>query len=174
VKYSPNPFPSNLNAYLFKPVDIDQIKAAIEVANYQRNLELTNERIIADLKNEIDQRKKAEKERNLRLQERNPGRTKNQPTDETEASDGDGPYKPRTCHLFNFYLPEKQDHRVDPKKTSTGSSGLRRISTKWISQKCLKRSTRMSSSTMTGIGSKLILRRFIRVSLTVSVKNSRS
>jgi len=57
-------------AYLFKPVDIDQIKAAIEVANYQRNLELTNERIIADLKNEIDQRKKAEKERNLRLQER--------------------------------------------------------------------------------------------------------
>jgi AmiR/NasT family two-component response regulator len=57
-------------AYLFKPVDIDQIKAAIEVANYQRNLEITNERIIADLKNEIDQRKKAEKEKNLRLQER--------------------------------------------------------------------------------------------------------
>ena len=25
-------------AYLFKPVDIDQIRAAIEVANYQRNL----------------------------------------------------------------------------------------------------------------------------------------
>jgi AmiR/NasT family two-component response regulator len=57
-------------AYLFKPVDIDQIKAAIEVANYQRNLEITNERIISELKNEIEQRKKAEKERNLRLQER--------------------------------------------------------------------------------------------------------
>ena len=57
-------------AYLFKPVDIDQIRAAIEVANYQRNLEITNERIISELKNEIEQRKKAEKERNLRLQER--------------------------------------------------------------------------------------------------------
>ncbi|MEI6885810.1 MAG: response regulator [Bacteroidota bacterium] len=57
-------------AYLFKPVDIDQIKAAIEVANYQRNLEITNERIISELKNEIEQRKKAEKERNQRLQER--------------------------------------------------------------------------------------------------------
>jgi AmiR/NasT family two-component response regulator len=57
-------------AYLFKPVDIDQIKVAIEVANYQRNLEITNERIISELKNEIEQRKKAEKEKNLRLQER--------------------------------------------------------------------------------------------------------
>lgn len=57
-------------AYLFKPVDIDQIRVAIEVANYQRNLELTNERIISELKNEIEQRKKAEKERNQRLQER--------------------------------------------------------------------------------------------------------
>ncbi len=57
-------------AYLFKPVDIDQIRAAIEVANYQRNLEITNERIISELKNEIEQRKKAEKERNQRLQER--------------------------------------------------------------------------------------------------------
>jgi AmiR/NasT family two-component response regulator len=57
-------------AYLFKPVDIDQIKVAIEVANYQRNLEMTNERIILELKNEIEQRKKAEKEKNLRLQER--------------------------------------------------------------------------------------------------------
>ena len=57
-------------AYVFKPVDIDQIKVAIEVANYQRNLEITNQRIISELKNEIDQRKKAEKERNLRLQER--------------------------------------------------------------------------------------------------------
>jgi DNA-binding response OmpR family regulator len=57
-------------AYLFKPVEIDQIRAAIEVANYQRNLEITNERIIAELKNEIEQRKKVEKERNQRLQER--------------------------------------------------------------------------------------------------------
>lgn len=57
-------------AYLFKPVDIDQIRAAIEVANYQRNLEITNERIISELKSEIEQRKKVEKERNQRLQER--------------------------------------------------------------------------------------------------------
>jgi AmiR/NasT family two-component response regulator len=57
-------------AYLFKPVDIDQIRVAIEVANYQRNLEIANERIISELKGEIEQRKKAEKERNLRLQER--------------------------------------------------------------------------------------------------------
>jgi AmiR/NasT family two-component response regulator len=57
-------------AYLFKPVDVDQIRAAIEVANYQRNLEITNERIISELKREIEHRKKVEKERNLRLQER--------------------------------------------------------------------------------------------------------
>jgi len=57
-------------AYLFKPVDVDQIRAAIEVANYQRNLEITNERIITELRNEIEQRKKVEKERNQRLQER--------------------------------------------------------------------------------------------------------
>jgi len=57
-------------AYLFKPVDVDQIRAAIEVANYQRNLEITNERIILELKGEIEQRKKAKKERNQRLQER--------------------------------------------------------------------------------------------------------
>jgi AmiR/NasT family two-component response regulator len=57
-------------AYLFKPVDIDQTRVAIEVANYQRNLEITNERIIEELKNEIEQRKQAEKERNQRLQER--------------------------------------------------------------------------------------------------------
>ncbi|MEI7662971.1 MAG: response regulator [Bacteroidota bacterium] len=57
-------------AYLFKPVDVDQIRAAIEVANYQRNLEITNERMISELKSEIEQRKKAEKERNLRQQER--------------------------------------------------------------------------------------------------------
>ena len=57
-------------AYIFKPIDIDQVRASIEVANYQRNLEMTNERIISELKNEIEQRKKAEKERNQRLQER--------------------------------------------------------------------------------------------------------
>jgi len=57
-------------AYLFKPVDIDQIRAAIEVANYQRNLEITNERIISELKTEIQHRKNAEKEKNQRLQER--------------------------------------------------------------------------------------------------------
>lgn len=57
-------------AYLFKPVDVDQIRAAIEVANYQRNLEITNERIISELKNEIEDRKKIEKDRNQRLQER--------------------------------------------------------------------------------------------------------
>jgi len=57
-------------AYLFKPVDIDQIRAAIEVANYQRNLEMTNERIISELKTEIQQRRSAEKEKNQRLQER--------------------------------------------------------------------------------------------------------
>lgn len=57
-------------AYLFKPVDVDQVRATIEVANYQRNLEITNERIISELKTEIVQRKKAEKERNQRLQER--------------------------------------------------------------------------------------------------------
>jgi len=57
-------------AYLFKPVDIDQIRAAIEVANYQRNLEITNERIISELKTEIQHRKNAEKEKNQRMQER--------------------------------------------------------------------------------------------------------
>ncbi len=57
-------------AYLFKPVDVDQVRAAIEVANYQRNLEIANERIISELKTEIVQRKKVEKERNQRLQER--------------------------------------------------------------------------------------------------------
>jgi AmiR/NasT family two-component response regulator len=57
-------------AYLFKPVDIDQIKVAIEVAYYQHNLELTNEKIINELKNEIEHRKKLEKEKNQRLQEK--------------------------------------------------------------------------------------------------------
>ncbi|MCK7530687.1 MAG: hypothetical protein MZV63_06405 [Marinilabiliales bacterium] len=40
------------------------------MANYQRLLELTNERIIMELKSEITQRKQAEKEKNQRLQER--------------------------------------------------------------------------------------------------------
>jgi DNA-binding NarL/FixJ family response regulator len=57
-------------AYIFKPVDIDQMRTAIEVAFYQRNLEMTNTKIIAELNKEIDQRKAAEKERNQRLQER--------------------------------------------------------------------------------------------------------
>jgi DNA-binding NarL/FixJ family response regulator/DNA-binding CsgD family transcriptional regulator len=57
-------------AYIFKPVDIDQMKAAIEVANYQRNLEITNAKIIEELKKEIEQRKLAEKEKNQRLQEK--------------------------------------------------------------------------------------------------------
>lgn len=57
-------------AYLFKPVDIDQVRASIEVANYQRNLEITNERIISELKTEIHQRRLVEKEKNQRLQER--------------------------------------------------------------------------------------------------------
>ena len=57
-------------AYIFKPVDIDQMHACIEVAYYQRNLELTNKQIIAELKIEMEQRKIAEKERNQRLQER--------------------------------------------------------------------------------------------------------
>ena len=57
-------------AYIFKPVDIEQMRTAIEVAYYQRNLELTNKKIIAELKNEIEQRKNLEKERNQRLQER--------------------------------------------------------------------------------------------------------
>ena len=57
-------------AYLFKPVDIDQVRVCIEVANYQRNLEITNARIIAELKTEMEERKKAEKEKNQRLQEK--------------------------------------------------------------------------------------------------------
>jgi DNA-binding NarL/FixJ family response regulator/DNA-binding CsgD family transcriptional regulator len=57
-------------AYIFKPVDVDQMRTAIEVAYYQRNLELTNQSIIAELKSEIEQRKIAEKEKNQRLQER--------------------------------------------------------------------------------------------------------
>ncbi len=57
-------------AYVFKPVDIDQIKIAIELADYQRKLELSNERMIIELKHEIEQREKAEKETEFRLQEK--------------------------------------------------------------------------------------------------------
>jgi AmiR/NasT family two-component response regulator len=57
-------------AYIFKPVDIDQMRVSIEVANYQRNLELANKKMIQDLKDEIETRKKLEKEKNQRLQER--------------------------------------------------------------------------------------------------------
>ena len=57
-------------AYVFKPVDIDQLKMAIEISNYQRNLENSQKKAIADLKNEIEQRKKAEKETEMRLQEK--------------------------------------------------------------------------------------------------------
>jgi DNA-binding NarL/FixJ family response regulator/DNA-binding CsgD family transcriptional regulator len=57
-------------AYVFKPVDIDQIKIAIELADYQRRLELSNSRMIIELKHEIEQREKAEKETELRLQEK--------------------------------------------------------------------------------------------------------
>jgi DNA-binding NarL/FixJ family response regulator len=57
-------------AYVFKPVDIDQLKMAIELSNYQRSLELSQEKAIADLKNEMEQRKRAEKETEMRLQEK--------------------------------------------------------------------------------------------------------
>jgi DNA-binding NarL/FixJ family response regulator/DNA-binding CsgD family transcriptional regulator len=57
-------------AYVFKPVDIEQLKMAIEISNYQRNLEISQKKAIADLKNEIEQRKKAERETEMRLQEK--------------------------------------------------------------------------------------------------------
>jgi DNA-binding NarL/FixJ family response regulator/DNA-binding CsgD family transcriptional regulator len=57
-------------AYVFKPVDIDQVKIAIELADYQRRLELSNEQMITKLKHEVEQREKAEKETELRLQEK--------------------------------------------------------------------------------------------------------
>jgi DNA-binding response OmpR family regulator/DNA-binding CsgD family transcriptional regulator len=56
--------------YVFKPVDIDQLKISIELSNYQRNLEISQKKAIEDLKNEVEQRKKAEKEREMRLQEK--------------------------------------------------------------------------------------------------------
>jgi DNA-binding NarL/FixJ family response regulator len=57
-------------AFVFKPVDIDQVKVAIELSNYQLNLELSKEKAVADLKNETEQRKRAEKETGMRLQEK--------------------------------------------------------------------------------------------------------
>lgn len=57
-------------AYVFKPVDMDQLKMAIELSNYQRSLEISQEKAISDLKNEIDRRIKADKENEMRLQEK--------------------------------------------------------------------------------------------------------
>lgn len=57
-------------AYVFKPVDIDQIKIAIELADYQRKLEIANAQMIIQLKHEIVQREKAEKETVSRHQEK--------------------------------------------------------------------------------------------------------
>ncbi len=57
-------------AYVFKPVDIELLKMAIELSNYQRNLEISQKKAIADLKIEVEQRKKAEKETEMRLQEK--------------------------------------------------------------------------------------------------------
>jgi DNA-binding NarL/FixJ family response regulator/DNA-binding CsgD family transcriptional regulator len=57
-------------AYVFKPVDTDLLKMAIELSNYQRNLEISQKKAIADLKTEVEQRKKAEKELEMRLQEK--------------------------------------------------------------------------------------------------------
>jgi len=57
-------------AYLFKPLDMDQVRMAIELANYQRNLEIENKKTIEELKNEIEKRQRAEKETEQRLQEK--------------------------------------------------------------------------------------------------------
>jgi len=57
-------------AYVFKPVDIEQMRMAIELSNYQRSLEISQAKAIADLKNEVEQRKKAEKENEMRFQEK--------------------------------------------------------------------------------------------------------
>jgi DNA-binding NarL/FixJ family response regulator len=57
-------------AYIFKPVDIDLLKMAIELSNYQRNLEISQKKAIAELKIEVEQRKRAEKETEMRLQEK--------------------------------------------------------------------------------------------------------
>jgi DNA-binding NarL/FixJ family response regulator/DNA-binding CsgD family transcriptional regulator len=63
-------FPIKPYAYVFKPVDNDLLKMAIELSNYQRNLEISQKKAIADLKIEIEQRKRAEKETEMRLQEK--------------------------------------------------------------------------------------------------------
>lgn len=57
-------------AYVFKPVDIEQLRMTIELSNYQRSLEISQEKAITDLKNEVEQRKRAEKETEMRLQEK--------------------------------------------------------------------------------------------------------
>jgi len=57
-------------AYVFKPVDIEQLQMTIELSNYQRTLESSQAKAIADLQNEVEQRKKAEKETEMRLQEK--------------------------------------------------------------------------------------------------------
>jgi DNA-binding NarL/FixJ family response regulator/DNA-binding CsgD family transcriptional regulator len=57
-------------AYILKPVDIDQLKMSIELSNYQHRLELSHEKATVDLQNEMEQRKKAEKEIEMRLQEK--------------------------------------------------------------------------------------------------------
>ena len=57
-------------AYLFKPVDIDQVRMTIELANYQRTLEMSHEKVIRELKNEIELRKRADHETEVRLQEK--------------------------------------------------------------------------------------------------------
>jgi DNA-binding NarL/FixJ family response regulator/DNA-binding CsgD family transcriptional regulator len=57
-------------AYVFKPVDIDQVRIAIELANYQRQLEISNEQMIVKMRHEIEQREKAEKETEIKLQEK--------------------------------------------------------------------------------------------------------
>jgi DNA-binding NarL/FixJ family response regulator/DNA-binding CsgD family transcriptional regulator len=57
-------------AYVFKPVDIEQLRMTVELSNYQRSLEISQEKAIADLKSEVEQRKRAEKDTEIRLQEK--------------------------------------------------------------------------------------------------------
>jgi len=94
-------------AYIFKPVDVDQMRTAIEVAYYQRNLELTNQSIIAELKSEIEQRKIAEKEKKSATSGKDKSGTTGQSVDETKASDGIGSHQPGTCYFFHFYFSEE-------------------------------------------------------------------
>jgi DNA-binding response OmpR family regulator len=63
-------FPVKPFAYVFKPIDLEQLRMAIELSYYQHTLELSQAKAIGDLKNEIEQRKKAEKENEMRLQEK--------------------------------------------------------------------------------------------------------